>query len=142
MTVREAKALKAKDFPARFGDLLALLPPHVIRDESDYDAVIAFLDKLLSRPKMTKGQTDFFETWSVLVASYEAEHHSLESEGITGLDAVKHLLDENGMNASELGELLGNRSLGSKILRGERELSKTHLRILADRFRVNAAIFL
>jgi hypothetical protein len=41
-----------------------------------------------------------------------------------------------------LGALLGNRSLGSKILRGERELSKTHLRILADRFKVEAGLFL
>jgi antitoxin component HigA of HigAB toxin-antitoxin module len=46
------------------------------------------------------------------------------------------------MTASDLGELLGNRSLGSKVLRGERELSKTHLRILAERFKVDAGLLL
>jgi HTH-type transcriptional regulator / antitoxin HigA len=142
MTVREAKALDAGDIPGRFTDLVALLPPHVIRDETDYDAVIDFLDKLLARPKQTKGQLTFFETWSVLVAAYEAEHHALDDAAISGLDALKHLLTENQMTASDLGELLGNRSLGSKILRGERELSKAHLRILADRFKVEPGLFL
>jgi HTH-type transcriptional regulator/antitoxin HigA len=142
MTVRQAKALQSRNLPGRFTDLVGLLPPHVIRDEPDYDAVIELLDKLLARPKLTKGQADFFETWSVLVADYERERHPVESAKITGLDALRHLLDENEMTASDLGELLGNRSLGSKILRGERELSKTHLRILADRFKVDAGVFL
>ena len=43
---------------------------------------------------------------------------------------------------SDLGNLLGNRSLGSKILRGEWELSKTRLRILADRFKIHVGLFL
>jgi HTH-type transcriptional regulator/antitoxin HigA len=142
MTVHEAKAIEPRAIPGRFTELVALMPPHVIRDDADYCAVIEFLDKLLARPKRSKGQTEFFETWSVLVAAYEAEHHAISDVGITGLAALKYLLEENEMTASDLGELLGNRSLGSKILRGERELSKTHLRILADRFKVDAGLFL
>jgi antitoxin component HigA of HigAB toxin-antitoxin module len=135
-------ALTPRDIPGRFIDLVAMLPPHVIRDETDYDAVIDLLDKLLARPKLTKGQSEFFETWSVLVSAYERDHHSIDSTEITGLDALRHLIEENEMTASDLGELLGNRSLGSKILRAERELSKTHLRILADCFNVDAGLFL
>jgi HTH-type transcriptional regulator/antitoxin HigA len=118
------------------------LPPHVIRDENDYDNVIEFMDKLLARQKLTRGQTEFFETWSVLIGAYEDEHHAIDTSDISGLDSLKHLLEQNKMTASDLGLLLGNRSLGSKILRGERELSKTHLRILADRFKVDAGLFL
>jgi antitoxin component HigA of HigAB toxin-antitoxin module len=51
-------------------------------------------------------------------------------------------LEQNDMTASDLGKLLGNRSLGSKILRGERELSKQHFRILTERFKVDAGLFL
>jgi antitoxin component HigA of HigAB toxin-antitoxin module len=46
------------------------------------------------------------------------------------------------MTSSALGELLGHRSLGSKLLRGKRQLSKTHIRILADHFKVRADLFL
>ena len=142
MKVKAAKAVAPKDMPGRFTDLLAMFPPHVIRDEADYDNVIEFMDSLLARPKLTKGQSEFFETWSVLIAAYEDEHHAIDTSDFHGLDALKYLLEQNEMSASDLGNLLGNRSLGSKILRGERELSKTHLRILADRFKVDAGLFL
>jgi len=46
------------------------------------------------------------------------------------------------MNASQLGELLGNRSLGSKILTGKRELSKSHIGTLSKRFNVDPGLFL
>ena len=45
-------------------------------------------------------------------------------------------------NASDLGRLLGERSLGPKILSGQRELSKAHIRKLADHFGVSAGLFL
>jgi HTH-type transcriptional regulator / antitoxin HigA len=142
MTVRQARSVSALTMPGRFIDLVALLPPHAIRDETDYDNVIAFMDKLLARPKLTKGQTQFFETWSILISAYEDVHHAIDASGISGLSMLKYLLEQNDMTASDLGVLLGNRSLGSKILRGERELSKTHLRILANRFKVDAGVFL
>jgi HTH-type transcriptional regulator/antitoxin HigA len=142
MRIKSAKAMPAQKMPRRFTDLVALLPPHVIRDEQDYDNVIAFMDKLLARPKLSKGQTEFFETWSVLIGAYEDEHHYIDTSDVTPLSALKYLLEQNNMTASDLGNLLGNRSLGSKILRGERELSKNHLRILARRFKVDAGLFL
>ncbi|MBI4579745.1 MAG: hypothetical protein HY718_08590, partial [Planctomycetes bacterium] len=43
---------------------------------------------------------------------------------------------------ARLGEMLGNRSLGSKILRGERDLSKSHIRVLAKRFNVDPGLFI
>lgn len=142
MSTKAAKAMSARDMPGRFVDLVHLLPPHVIRDEADYDNVIEFIDKLLARRKLTKGQSEFFETWAVLIEAYENEHHAIDTSHITCLDALRYLLEQNGMTASDLGNLLGNRSLGSKILRGKRQLSKTHLRILADRFKVDAGLFL
>lgn len=45
------------------------------------------------------------------------------------------------MKPAHLGRLLGNRSLASQILNGKRGLSKTHIRILADRFHVAPGLF-
>jgi antitoxin component HigA of HigAB toxin-antitoxin module len=41
-----------------------------------------------------------------------------------------------------IGELLGNRSLGSKVLREERQMSKEHIRKLSGRFSVSSDLFL
>jgi len=49
---------------------------------------------------------------------------------------------ENGMKAIDLGRLLDSRSVASQILHGKRGLSKTHIRILAERFNVEPGLFL
>ena len=57
-------------------------------------------------------------------------------------ELVRSLMDEHGMSESDLGRLLGDRSLGHRILSGERELSKTHIRTLAEHFSLNPAALL
>ena len=127
--------------PKTFSGLSRLLPLRPIHDEAEYGNAIEMLDSLVGH-KLNKDQLDYVEVLTTLVGAYEDEHHAIDTSDISGLDALKYLLEQNDMTASDLGLLLGNRSLGSKILRGERELSKTHLRILADRFKVDAGLFL
>ena len=143
MTVRSSKARVHGRLPGRFRDLVAEMPPRPIRDEIDYRNTIEMLDRLTSLATMTKGQADYLETLAVLVDAYEAEHHAIDASSITPLHVLKHLIEQQGMNGSQLGELLGgNRSLGGKILRGERQLSKAHVRVLAERFKVSPGLFL
>lgn len=52
------------------------------------------------------------------------------------------LVQERGMSESDLGRLLGDRSLGHRILSGEREMSKRHIRVLAEHFALNPAALL
>ena len=46
------------------------------------------------------------------------------------------------MSESDLGRLPGDRSLGHRLLAGERSLSKAHIRRLADLFAVSPSVFL
>lgn len=55
----------------------------------------------------------------------------------TSQERLRALMNAAEMNASDLGRLLGNRALGNKLLRGERQLPKTHIRRLADHFAVD-----
>ncbi|MBI4579713.1 MAG: hypothetical protein HY718_08430 [Planctomycetes bacterium] len=132
----------SRKLPGRFEDLVAMLAPRAIRDEIDYENTIEMLDRLTSLPRPTKGQEQYLETLSVLVEAYEADRHAIEVDDLSPIQVLKHLLDSHHMNASQLGEMLGNRSLGSKILRGRRELSKSHLRVLAKRFNVDPGLFI
>ena len=101
------------------------------------------IDRLMATGKLSKGQSLYLETLVQLVQAYEAEHHAIDTSDITGLDSLKHLLDENGMNASDLARLLDvHPSMGSKILRGERALTVDHLRKLCERFKVNPRLFM
>ena len=81
------------------------------------------------------------ETLVQLVEAHEARHHAIALP--SGLDALKHLLAEHGLNASALAKILGmHESMGSKILNGDRSLTVEHIRTLASRFKVRADIFL
>ena len=130
--------------PTKYDDLLDMHPPRLLRTEEDYEAMQKLVDSLSPRPDLTEDQEDYLEMLSVLMGRYEDEHHVIDTRGISALDVLKALLDENKMNASDLSKLLGDdtRSLGSKILKGQRDLSKAHILILSKHFRVDAGLFL
>ncbi len=48
----------------------------------------------------------------------------------------------NGMSQAEMGKIIGSESAVSMFLKGERELSKAHIKALVGRFRVDAGVFL
>ena len=131
------------DLPGRFADIVQILPPQAIQDDVYYENTVEIIDRLMTIGKLTKGQALYLETLVQLVRAYEAERHAVDTSGISGLDMLKHLLDENGMNASDLARLLDvHPTMGSKILRGERSLTVDHLRKLCQRFKVNPRLFM
>ena len=101
------------------------------------------VDRLMVPARLTVGQELYLETLVELVQAYEARQHPIETAGLSGIDALRHLLDENGMTASALARLLGvHPSMGSKILKGQRSLTVEHLRKLAERFKVRPELFM
>lgn len=132
-----------KKLPGRFEDLVQTMPPQAIGDDVHYANTLEMVDRLMAAGKLTKGQAQYLETLVQLVQAYEAEHHAIDTSGISGIDSLRHLLEQNGMNASDLGRLLGvHTSMGSKILKGERSLTVDHLRKLAERFKVSPKLFM
>ncbi len=137
------KHLDASDLPGRFADIVHLMPPQAIQDDAHYESTVETVDQLMAAGKLTKGQSLYLETLVQLVQAYESQHHAINTSGISGLDSLKHLLEENDMNASDLARLLDvHPSMGSKILRGERSLTVDHLRKLCERFKVNPKLFM
>ena len=139
--MRRLKA-RSEKLPASFAELVRLFPPQAIHDEITYGNTQELIDRLTSTPKLTAGQAEYLETLTILLEAYENEHEQIHTGKLSPLDMLRYLLESNGMTGSDLGRLLGNRELGAKILNGSRELSKTHIRLLADRFKVDAGLFL
>ena len=127
--------------PRRFGELARRLPPRAISTESQHLATVQMIDRLMSVARLGKDQRSYLETLVQLVQVYEATRHPVAARG--GIDALRHLLDENDMNASDLARTLGvHVSMGTKILRGERRLTVDHVKALAAAFKVRPEIFL
>ena len=131
--------------PTTFAGLNKLHPLRPIRDDSELDDAMRMLNRLAGREDRTADQTDYLATLSMLIRDYEDDADGddpIEYDDWPVHERIAHLVELSEMTASDLGELLGNRSLGSKLVRGDREPSKTHIRILADRFKVSPAFFL
>ena len=114
-----------------------------IRTEAELDRAQRLVNRLAVTAHLTRGESDYLDVLTKLIEAYEDEHYSIRLRKRSALGALKFLLKEHGMTGSDLGRLLGGpRQLGSAILRGARQLSKTHIRKLADRFRVDPSLFL
>jgi HTH-type transcriptional regulator/antitoxin HigA len=131
-----------KKLPRIFEDLVRLFPPAVIRDRADCENTQEMIDRLTSVPKLSAGQSRYLDTLATLMHAYEIEHFEIETNDLSGLASLRFLMDQHEMSSSDLGRLLGERSLGSKILGGDRELSKAHIRTLAGHFGVSPSLFL
>ena len=130
---------KMNHIPKEWNDLVIFLKP--IHTKGGYKKAIHILDEFAGRTDLTKDQEDFVESLSILVEAYENEHESI-NENTDPVEALKFLLEANNMNLSDLGNLLGSRSLGSLIMSRKRQLSKNHIRILSKYFSVNPNLFL
>jgi antitoxin component HigA of HigAB toxin-antitoxin module len=132
-----------KKLPGRFDDLAAMLSPRAILNEPQYEKMVEMIDRLMASGRLTKGQTHYLETLVQLVQAYESAHHSIDVSGIRGIDSLRHLLEQNQLNASDLARLLGvHVSMGSKILNGDRTLTVEHCRKLSARFKVSPSLFI
>jgi HTH-type transcriptional regulator/antitoxin HigA len=132
-----------KKLPRSFEALVAEMSPQAIMDDVHYENTVEMVDRLMAAGKLTKGQELYLETLVQLVQAYEAKHHAIDTTGLSGIDALEHLMADNGMNATDLARLLGvHASMGSKILKGQRSLTVEHLRKLADRFQVRPELFM
>lgn len=135
-------AADIKNIPTHWKELveqLYLLKP--IHTQGDYNRAMHFIHLLAGRTDLTKDQEAYLESLSILVEAYESEHFEIETGG-DPLETLKFLLEENGLSGSDLGRILGQRQIGSKILRGERKLSKANIKKIADYFSVDASLFL
>jgi len=130
----------AETLPRDFLGLVQLHPLMAVHDDVGYKNAMEIINALTRLTALTQGQIDYLESLSVLVGAYEDD--KWETSKLDPVDLLRALMDEHGMNASDLGRLLGERSLGPKILSRQRELSKTHIRKLAQRFSVRADLFL
>jgi HTH-type transcriptional regulator/antitoxin HigA len=131
---------KQKSIPAIYADLSALFPLRPLRDEVDYDNALDVATALVGSVDLTEDQADYLDVLTDIIQKYESRRHAVVGGG-SPLDRLKRMLKEQSLSGSDLGRLLGNRPLGSAILRAERELSKSHIRILANHFKVSTDLF-
>ncbi|MCC9166365.1 helix-turn-helix domain-containing protein [Pontibacter harenae] len=90
-----------------------------IRTEQDYEEAVKRLDSLLDmNPKPGTDLDDELEVLTTLVQAYEQVHYPIELPD--PIDAIKHIMEENGWKNKDLEQYIGPKSRVSEILNRKR----------------------
>jgi len=125
-------------------DLVRAFPLRSLRSADDHAEAIKILARLLGRPggRLSAGERDYADVLGRLIDDYGSRKHPFPGRKHSPLEILRFLMDEHGMNIAALGRVLGNKTAASLALSGKRELSKSHIRRLAEYFSVDAGLFL
>jgi len=130
----------ASEVPRNYIELVRWFPLRPIHDRVDYENALEVVNALAAISSLTVDQADYLRVLVSQIKEYERARFG-EIAQANPVSILEFLMEQHAMSASGLGRLLGNRSLGSKILRGERALSLEHIRKLCRHFHVGADLF-
>lgn len=119
-----------------YGELLARVQPHRVKDDREYDRLVAEVGRLMERGEsnLSREETSLLEMLSILIEDYDRNHYVLPP--CKPHKMVAFLLEQRGLEPHDLWPVLGSKSRVSEILSGKRAISKLHAKKLAMFFHV------
>jgi HTH-type transcriptional regulator/antitoxin HigA len=123
-------------------ELVRAFPIRPLKNREEHVVAHRVLDRLVGREDLSPGEVDYVAGLARFVEDYERRHRIGQLRRLSPPELLRHLMEANDMNTSELGDVLGSRGLASEVLNGKRGLSKTLIAKLAQRFHVDAGLFL
>jgi HTH-type transcriptional regulator/antitoxin HigA len=122
-----------------YAELLSSLLPHVIHTEGENERYTAALEALLSNSNRTAEEKRLAELLTLLIEDFEEKHYALPPAA--PLDIVRHLMEVNNLRQCDLVDVFGTASIASEVLNGRRDLAKSHIQRLSQRFHVSPELF-
>ena len=115
-------------------------PLFSIRDEEEYDKAIATLNTLIDEVGTNEQHPlyELLDTLGTVIHAYEEKHYPIPE--CSGVDVLKFLMEEHQLEPSDLSAL-GPPDIVLAILKGERDLTVTHIHALAEMFQVSPSVF-
>jgi HTH-type transcriptional regulator / antitoxin HigA len=128
--------------PTKYGRLLAETLPAVITNESEYDRVVALMNKLAVVPedRITPEQEQLLDLLTLLIGTYDEEHYQIPDAAPH--EVIQLLMQERGLRNKDLEPALGSRGVTSEVISGKRRPSRTQIKKLAKFFGVAPEVFI
>ena len=115
-------------------------PLFSIRNEAEYDKAIATLNALIDEVGTNEQHPlyELLDTLGTVIHAYEERHTPIPE--CNGVEVLKLLMEEHQLEPTDLPEL-GPPDIVLEILNESRELTVTHIHVLAKVFQVSPAVF-
>ena len=128
--------------PTKYGNLLAEARPKIITSDAELDRYVDImerLDRCAERTGISPEEEALRDLLARLIKDYDDR---IELPPGDPISMIQFLMEQRGLRATDLTPIFGARSIASMVLNGKRELSKTHIRKLAEFFHVSPVVFL
>jgi len=126
--------------PNSLAELYAQYPIRPIHDDVDLDNAMEMVDRLAVLARRTEDQNDYLELLADAIEKYEKKD-PINTRKLDPIETLILLMRQRHMNDSDLGRVLGNRSLGAKIIHRSRRLSQANIAALCKHFAVGPQVF-
>ena len=129
--------------PAKYGKLLSKTLPKRIETDVEFDRFVGVMEGLsraIAHGEASPEEQALHSLLSTLVKEYDDRVYTLPPGD--PLRLLRYLMEQRGLRPTDLTPIFGARSITSLVLNGKRELSKTHIRKLAEFFHVSPTVFL
>lgn len=115
---------------------------HEPMNNDDYEKLSRLLDRLLDIVGEDENHEliGLVDVISHMISMYD-ESHNYQIKDISGIKALKLLMEQHSLKQSDLSEI-GSQGVVSEILRGKRLLNLTQIKKLSERFHVSAETFI
>ncbi len=126
--------------PKTYAGLMGMHLLRPIRDQVDADNAAEMID-LLAGHSLNVEQTDYLDLLSDLYEKWENAQFPVSQAA--GAELLRLVLAERDEGGADLAELLGiDPSLAYRLLRGERQLTATQIRKVADAYGIDPVALL
>ena len=126
----------------KYGRLLGKHRPRRIQMPEEHERLSAMLQELdgeQEKRELDAEELEIQELLALLVTEYE--DRVVADPDDSPLETLKSLMEDQGLRAVDLVEVFGSPAVASQVLNGHREISKSHARRLADRFKLSIDAF-
>lgn len=110
-----------------------------IKTESDYQAALAAIDRLLDAPESSP-EADDLDVLSTLVEAYEERHYPIEPPD--PIEMLNYYMEARGLSRADLEPAIGSRARVSEVLNRRRPLTIQMIRRLQSQFGMSADLLI
>jgi HTH-type transcriptional regulator/antitoxin HigA len=111
----------------------------IIKSEEQYKRYLKRFNEIFDTKEGTP-ESDEFDLLALVIEKYEDEHYFIDEPH--PIDAIRFMMEQNGISDGELGKIINSRSRVSEIFKGTRKLTLNHIRAISERLHVPAKILI
>jgi HTH-type transcriptional regulator/antitoxin HigA len=105
-----------------------------IRTEKDYEQALKRMEEIFHAEEGTQ-EGDEAEVMMLLIEKYEEKHFPLEDPD--PIEAIKFMMEKNGLKQKDLAKIIGYKSRVSEILSRKRKLNLEMIRSLHENLHIS-----